>query len=268
MFCYLGQTIFVGNQSIYELGNYLGGGASGSVYQALDVTGCSTNEKSVAIKILNPLGYKILPYGQLTKCIVASKGQPLSQKQIHGKVAMTIENVWWLVHPTSEQVFAAYEDASRGQLRELTLPRCIEVWGWNPLGSGTDQLNPEVIEKRNMSGQSIVISNNCIVQIPLVAPKYLKWLQSRATVCREMNNMIHIGEHSNIVDLLEVLELIQDSKAVLFLVLEFVNGGELFDRMKRSSGPGTHCDEFARRYFSQLLSGIDYCHGKGESEIF
>ena len=75
--------------------------------------------------------------------------------------------------------------------------------------------------------------------------------------------MIHVGEHPNIVDLLEVLELIQDSKAVLFLVLEFVNGGELFDRMKRSSGPGTLSDEFARRYFSQLLSGIDYCHRKG-----
>ena len=55
-----------------------------------------------------------------------------------------------------------------------------------------------------------------------------------------------------------------DSKAVLFLVLEFVNGGELFDRMKRTGGgPGIASEEFARRYFCQLLSGIDYCHGKG-----
>ena len=222
-------------------------------------------EKSVAIKILKPLGYKILPFGQLSKCIVATKGQPLSQKQIHGKAALTADNLWWLVHPSSEHVYAAYEDASRGQLRELTLPRCIEIWGWAPLGS--DQLSPEVMEKRNLSGQSFVVSNSSIVQLPTVAPKYLRWLQSRATICREMNNMIHIGEHPNIVDLLEVLELIQDSKAVLFLVLEFVNGGELFDRMKRSSGPGAPSDEFARRYFSQLLSGIDYCHCKGEFKL-
>ena len=194
---------------------------------------------------------------------MASKGQPLNQKQIHGKAPLTAENLWWLVHSSSEHVYAAYEDASRGQLRELTLPRCIEIWGWAPLGS--DRLSPEIIEKKNLSGQSFVVSNTSVIQLPTVAPKYLRWLQSRATICREMNNMIHIGEHPNIVDLLEVLELIQDSKAVLFLVLEFVNGGELFDRMKRSSGPGTPSDEFARRYFSQLLSGIDYCHCKGES---
>jgi serine/threonine protein kinase len=40
-----------------------------------------------------------------------------------------------------------------------------------------------------------------------------------------------------------------------------VSGGELFERIK--SGHGTS-DEFARRYFKQLLSGIAYCHEKGE----
>ena len=125
-------------------------------------------------------------------------------------------------------------------------------------------VSDEVLVFDNLRGQSFVVSNTSVIQLPTVAPKYLRWLQSRATICREMNNMIHIGEHPNIVDLLEVLELIQDSKAVLFLVLEFVNGGELFDRMKRSSGPGTPSDDFARRYFSQLLSGIDYCHCKGQ----
>ena len=90
----LGQTIFIGNQVAYELGNYLGGGASGSVYQALDVSSQNPQEKSVAIKILKPLGYKILPYGQLAKCIVALKGQPLNQKQIHGKAPLTADNLW------------------------------------------------------------------------------------------------------------------------------------------------------------------------------
>ena len=43
---------------MYEIGNYLGGGVSGSVYQATDL---SSNDKLVAIKILNPIGYKLSP---------------------------------------------------------------------------------------------------------------------------------------------------------------------------------------------------------------
>jgi serine/threonine protein kinase len=226
----------------------------------------SVTEKSVAIKILNPLGFKILPQGQLNKCVVASKGRALTPAQVHGKAPLTADNVWWLVHPQSEQAFAAYEDSARGQLRELTLPRCIEVWGWNPVGADQQTLvgaPPDAADKRNMSGVTCRVGAGT-VHLPLVPPKYLKWLQSRASICREMNNMIHIGEHPNIVDLLEVLELIQDSKAVLFLVLEFVNGGELFDRMKRAGGgPGVASEDYARRYFCQLLSGIEYCHGKG-----
>eukprot|EP00605_Chrysophyceae_sp_TOSAG23-4_P000508 GSChrysophyteH1.ASY1.ANO1.570.1 assembled CDS len=142
---YDGQTIYDKDGAIYELGNYLGGGASGSVYQAVDTHNSPTedDEKTVAVKILNP---------------------------------------------------------------------------------------------------------------------YLGWLQTRQSVCREMLNMKKIGMHENIVALHEVMELIQDSKSTLFLVLELVTGGELFDRMKISSASA---DSFARRYFTQLLSGIDYCHEKG-----
>jgi hypothetical protein len=51
---------------------------------------------------------------------------------------MASENVWWCVHPVSRQVVAAQVDARSGQLRELPLGRCIEVWGWNPLREGVD----------------------------------------------------------------------------------------------------------------------------------
>ena len=52
------------------------------------------------------------------------KGIPLSQEQILGKVSMNSDNVWWLLHPTTKQIFAAYEDPHRLQLRELPLPKC------------------------------------------------------------------------------------------------------------------------------------------------
>jgi 5'-AMP-activated protein kinase catalytic alpha subunit len=74
--------------------------------------------------------------------------------------------------------------------------------------------------------------------------------------------MVRIGEHPNIIELMEVLELIQDTKTTLFLVLELVNGGELFDRMKAGCVTG-NTEPFARRYFNQLMSGIEYCHKKG-----
>lgn len=79
-------------------------------------------------------------------------------------------------------------------------------------------------------------------------------------MCREMASMMQLGEHRNITKLYEVLELVQDSKTTLFLVLELVTGGEMFDRMKAGHG---NSEEIGRKYFAQLLSGISYCHARG-----
>lgn len=288
---YDGQNIFQANKIVYELGNYLGGGASGSVYQAVEVA----TERSVAVKILNPLGYKNTIVGQINKCAVAVKGQPLSAEQMHGKRAMQSENVWWLMHPQTKVLFAAYEDPHRMQLRELPLPRCVEIWGLNPLGiDDHDHNQPRddaYIDKLNLAiGTLSLTHDGQTVTIPKVSPKYLNFLRSRQSVCREMNNMLQIGGHPNVIDLLEVLELVQDTKTTLFLVLELVNGGELFERMKAGLGNnvysnknhsevhtnslgrnvespsvnvGRNTEALARMYFNQLLSGLDYCHKKG-----
>ena len=72
---YDGQSIFINSEVVYTLGNYLGGGASGSVYQASSSNpkvGSPRDEKSdppqsVAIKILHPLGFKLLSVAQLQK---------------------------------------------------------------------------------------------------------------------------------------------------------------------------------------------------------
>ena len=45
---------------------------------------------------------------------------------------MRLEHVWWLVNLSSKQLIAAYEDTRFGTLREMTLPRCVDVWGWHP----------------------------------------------------------------------------------------------------------------------------------------
>lgn len=257
-----------------ELGNYLGGGASGSVYQAQTALNensregnfssrkSSNTEKSVAIKILNPLGYKNTVTGQINRCQIAVKGRPLTAEQMQGRALLKIDNVWWLIHPNSKILFAAYEDPHRVQLRELPLPKCVEIWGMNPFD--VEHSNESEIEKLNFSDMSVNIDGNQI-RIPIVSPKYLAFLRNRKSVSREMCNMVRIGEHPNIIELMEVLELIQDTKTTLFLVLELVNGGELFDRMKAGCVTG-NTEPFARRYFNQLMSGIEYCHKKGNQK--
>jgi hypothetical protein len=59
--------------------------------------------------------------------------------------------------------------------------------------------------------------------------------------------------------LFEVLEYVQDSKSTLFLALELVTGGELFDRIRNGNGTS---EATAQRYFRQLIDGVAYCHSK------
>lgn len=256
---YDGQRIFVQNEVAYELSNYLGGGASGAVYQACDPNGNSNKE--LAIKILSPIGYKTWPVTVVTnKCVLAQKGMPLNQDQLSGKASLTEENVWWLYNISMKTVIGAYEDPLRGrQLRELTLTRCVEIWGLNPLG---EQLSEAEQDKLNVRADSVCV-DGITIQLPRVPFKYIKWLRNREMICREMKNMMFIGGHPNVIELYEVLELIQDTKTTLFLVLDLANGGMLFERMKYNISNSPSSEEFARKYFIQLLSGLEYCHAKG-----
>ena len=63
-------------------------------------------------------------------------------------------------------------------------------------------------------------------------------------------------KHKYVVSMVEVLA----SKSKVFIVLELVTGGELFDKIVQS---GKLTEEQARFYFSQLVEGIEYCHKKG-----
>lgn len=120
------------------------------------------------------------------------------------------------------------------------------------------------------------------VSIPWLPPKYVQWLSQRRKVKREINNMGRVGGHRNVLELLSVLELLQDSKSTLFLILELVTGGELLDhirlageeesragagagsrRAKTRSASALRAEGAAQRYFSQLLSGLAYCHRRG-----
>lgn len=127
------------------------------------------SDESVAIKILNPVGYRILQAESLKDCVVVRTGQPMDGDVQRGTKPMEEKHVWWLVNPNSRNLttlqryngkdknstvpkglqidrgsakrglrlslIAAYIDPRNGNLRELTLTRCIEIWGHIPFNA-------------------------------------------------------------------------------------------------------------------------------------
>lgn len=63
-------------------------------------------------------------------------------------------------------------------------------------------------------------------------------------------------KHPNIVRLHEVLA----SKTKIYMVLEYVTGGELFEKIVSN---GKLSENNGRKLFQQLVDGVSYCHQKG-----
>jgi 5'-AMP-activated protein kinase catalytic alpha subunit len=71
-------------------------------------------------------------------------------------------------------------------------------------------------------------------------------------VQREIN-ILHLCTHPHIIRLYEVL----DTPTDIFLVNEYVSGGELFDFIVSK---GRLSADEARNFFHQIISGVEYCH--------
>lgn len=62
-------------------------------------------------------------------------------------------------------------------------------------------------------------------------------------------------KHPYVVQLLEVMA----SKTKIYIVLEYVTGGELFDKIVHQ---GRLKEDESRKYFQQLIDAVDYCHSR------
>ncbi|XP_049937189.1 CBL-interacting protein kinase 5-like [Nymphaea colorata] len=67
--------------------------------------------------------------------------------------------------------------------------------------------------------------------------------------------VMRLVRRPNIVELHEVMA----TKAKIYFVMEFVRGGELFNKVAK----GKLKEDLARRYFQQLISAVDFCHSRG-----
>ncbi|XWS15848.1 hypothetical protein CRYUN_Cryun34aG0036900 [Craigia yunnanensis] len=61
--------------------------------------------------------------------------------------------------------------------------------------------------------------------------------------------------HPNIVQLFEVMA----TKSKIYFVMEYVRGGELFNKVAK----GRLKENVARKYFQQLISAVNFCHARG-----
>jgi hypothetical protein len=131
-------------------------------------------EETVAIKILNPVGFRTLPATVTQDAVVAREGVTLDSDVREGRRPMQEKHVWWLVNPNSRNLrtlqryapapnngsatsrrievdrgssekglrislVAAYLDHRTGKLLELPLTKCIEIWGHVPFGATDDE---------------------------------------------------------------------------------------------------------------------------------
>ena len=80
----------------------------------------------------------------------------------------------------------------------------------------------------------------------------IKNLDVVGKIKREIQHL-KLFRHPHIIKLYQVISTPTD----IFMVMEYVSGGELFDYIVKH---GKLREEDARRFFQQIISGVDYCH--------
>eukprot|EP00897_Mesotaenium_endlicherianum_P000165 jgi/Mesen1/10149/ME000076S09663 len=73
-------------------------------------------------------------------------------------------------------------------------------------------------------------------------------------------SIMKLVRHPNVVRLHEVLA----SRTRIYIVLEFVTGGELFDKIVHQ---GRLKEDSSRKYFQQLIDAVEFCHSKGPENL-
>ena len=93
------------------------------------------------------------------------------------------------------------------------------------------------------------------VAIKILNKKKLRSMEMEAKVESEIAILASLA-HPHIIRLYEVIRTQSD----IFVVMEYVARGELFDYIVTN---GRLKESEARKYFQQIICGIEYCHYKG-----
>jgi len=184
-----------GSKPDYAFGSYLGGGVAGVVYEADRMVADDPVEK-VAVKILNPVSFRLADPSVLVDAVVVREGEVSSDDILKKRKVMTEKHVWWVVNPNSRNLralrrptsfnkddgvaqidrgcatkglrislIAAYKDEEG--LKELPLNRCIEIWGHAPFTSGSESEFDELMDAIESANSSS--SKHSTTSIPLAS---------------------------------------------------------------------------------------------------
>jgi len=90
------------------------------------------------------------------------------------------------------------------------------------------------------------------VAVKILNRQKIKNLDVVGKIRREIQNL-KLFRHPHIIKLYQVISTPTD----IFMVMEYVSGGELFDYIVKH---GKLTEDKARRFFQQILSGVEFCH--------
>lgn len=98
--------------------------------------------------------------------------------------------------------------------------------------------------KHHLSGHKVAVK--------ILNRNKIKNLDVVGKIRREIQNL-KLFRHPHIIKLYQVISTPSD----IFMVMEYVSGGELFEYIVKH---GRLCEDESRRFFQQIVSGVDYCH--------
>ncbi|KAL4460221.1 hypothetical protein ABPG73_022552 [Tetrahymena malaccensis] len=90
------------------------------------------------------------------------------------------------------------------------------------------------------------------VAIKIINKKKMTVKKMSNKIKREIR-LLRFFNHQNIIRLYEVL----DTNTDIFVVTEYISGGDLYDVI---ASKGKLPEQEAKRYFKQIVAGVDYCH--------
>ncbi|KAH0627912.1 hypothetical protein JD844_008479 [Phrynosoma platyrhinos] len=120
-------------------------------------------------------------------------------------------------------------------LRHLISPHSPELKG---------QSDENIVGKHELTGHKVAVK--------ILNRQKIRSLDVVGKIRREIQNL-KLFRHPHIIKLYQVISTPSD----IFMVMEYVSGGELFDYICKN---GRLDEKESRRLFQQILSGVDYCH--------
>lgn len=103
---------------------------------------------------------------------------------------------------------------------------------------------------------ALLDDSNSVVAVKIIDKTKTVDAAMEPTIIREVSAMHRLQHHPNILKIHEVMA----TKTKIYLVMELATGGELFAKVLRR---GRLNEPAARRYFSQLVSALNFCHQNG-----